>query len=194
MALSITTVLLQKIIGIYLLAIVLRLLLRLSDADFYNPITRAIVRATQPAVAPMQSFMPVIRGFDTGTLLTALLLGVVSIPLFLVLEGETFSIGLSRMVVWACIGIGNMVTDIYFMLVLAAIICSWIAPFQRHPALDFVRQLAEPVMRPFRRILPPLGGLDLSPILLIVVINFLQVMLRGWATSTNLVRQLVLGI
>ncbi len=194
MALSITTVLLNKIIGIYLLAIVLRLLLRISNADFYNPITQTIVRVTQPAVAPLQSFMPVIRDLDTGTLMSALLLGIGSIALFLALEGETPFVDPLRMVIWACIGICNMVVDIYFFLVLAVIILSWVAPFRRHPALDFVRQMAEPVMNPFRRILPPLGGLDLSPILLFMVINVLQIILRGWADDTNLARHLVLGI
>ena len=195
MALPITTTLLHTIISLYLLAIILRLLLRLSDADFYNPLTQVIVRITQPAVKPLQSFLPTVRGFDIGTLIAALLLSVASIALFSILDGGApFSSGLPLMLTWACIGICNLITDIYFLLVLASIIFSWVAPFQRHPALDLIRQLAEPVMAPFRRVVPPIGGLDLSPIMLFLVINVLQIMLHGWAARTGLLRNLVLGI
>ena len=77
---------------------------------------------------------------------------------------------------------------------LAMIILSWIAPGSNHPAIYLLYQITEPVMAPFRKLLPPMGGLDLSPILVFILINVIQIALRHTAASVGLHPALVIGI
>jgi YggT family protein len=83
--------------------------------------------------------------------------------------------------------------NIYFFAILAAIVLSWIAPRSHHPAIALLYQLTEPVMAPVRRLLPPLGGLDLSPILVFLAINVLEILLHGIANAIRLPAGAVIG-
>ncbi len=194
MALEITSFLARSLLGLYLLLVVLRFLLRAANADFYNPITQKIVQFTQPLTAPLQRVLPMVGSVDTGTLVGAVLLNFVAILILSSFYEMPFSLEIGRMLLWACIGIAYMIADIYFFLVLAVIILSWVAPFQQHPALILMHQLAEPVMAPLRRVIPPIGGLDLSPILLFLLINVVEIILKNWAAALQLPPAIVLGI
>ena len=85
--------------------------------------------------------------------------------------------GIGLIVTWAFAGILNFTLDIYFWSLLISIVASFIAPFSDHPALVLLRQLTEPVMAPFRRLLPAMGGLDLSPIFLFLSIQILKIVI-----------------
>ena len=98
------------------------------------------------------------------------------------------------LVVWSTLGIVGLLVNIYFFALLAMIILSWVAPGGNHPALYLLHQITEPVMAPFRKVLPPMGGLDLSPILVFIVINVVQIALRHLATGVGLHPALVIGI
>jgi YggT family protein len=95
---------------------------------------------------------------------------------------------------WSLLELAALVVNIYFFAILAMIIFSWIAPHANHPALALLYQLTEPVMSPFRRLLPPIGGLDFSPILVFVAINVAKIMLNGFAGQLRLPAELALGI
>lgn len=194
MALEITSFLLRSLLGLYLLLVVLRFLLRASNADFYNPITQKIVQFTEPLAAPLQKLLPMVGNIDTATLVGAVLLNFVSILALAGLYDAPFSLEIGRMLLWSCIGIAYMIADIYFFLVLAVIILSWVAPSQQHPAIQLAYQLAEPVMAPLRRVIPPIGGLDLSPIALFLIINVVEIILKNWAVALHLPPTIVLGI
>jgi len=159
-----------------MMAIVLRFLLQLSRADFYNPITQAVVRFTDPGVQLFRRFIPGFRGIDFATVVFAVLVQCMLITLLILLAGIALP-PVGMILTWALAGIINLTLDIYFWSMLISIVASFIAPYSDHPALVLVRQLTEPVMAPFRRILPSMGGLDLSPILVFLSLQVLRILL-----------------
>lgn len=162
--------------GLYLLAIMLRFLLQVARADFYNPFTQAIVKVTDPAVRLFRRIIPGYRGLDFASLVLALLVQCIATTLLISLSG--FGIpGAGLVVSWSVIGLLSLVLNIYFWGMMISIIASFIAPHSAHPALVLIRQLTEPLMEPFRRLLPSMGGLDLSPIFAFLAIQVIRTML-----------------
>jgi YggT family protein len=159
--------------GLYLLAIMLRFLLQVARADFYNPFTQAIVKVTDPAVRLFRRIIPGYRGLDFASLVLALLVQCIATTLLISLSG--FGIpGAGLVVSWSVIGLLSLVLNIYFWGMMISIIASFIAPHSAHPALVLIRQLTEPLMEPFRRLLPSMGGLDLSPIFVFLAIQIIR--------------------
>jgi YggT family protein len=183
----------QTVFGFYLVCVLLRLLLQLARADFYNPISQFVVRVTSPLLVPLRRMIPPLGRLDTATLVLALAVQLVAVVAVLALYGHGPG-NLLLVLAWSLVGIGALLVKMYFFAILALIIFSWVAPQANHPALALLYQLTEPVMAPFRRLLPPVGGLDLSPILVFVVINVLEILLRGFARELGLPAGLVLGI
>ena len=180
--------LIQTLLSVYLVAMLLRFLLQLVRADFYNPISQFIVKITNPLVVPLRS---VVRGYgniDFASLLLALLLQIAGImAVFLIKAGgiPPFSI----LLLGGVLGVAGLLVQIYFFALLAMIILSWVAQGSRHPAIFLLYQVTEPVMAPVRKLLPPMGGLDFSPILVFVLINVVQILLQHMAAAVG-----VLGI
>lgn len=173
---SIGTLLVSTLGSLYLLAILLRFLLQLSRADFYNPITQMIVRATDPGVQVFRKFIPGFRGIDFSSLAFALLVQCAFISALIMFAGISLP-GPGLIVTWALVGLLSFILNIYFWGLLISIVASFIAPFSAHPALVLVRQLVEPVMAPFRRLLPSMGGLDLSPIFVFLSLQIIRIVL-----------------
>jgi YggT family protein len=173
---SIGTLLVTSLGSLYLLAILLRFLLQLSRADFYNPITQMIVRATDPGVQLFRKFIPGFRGIDFSSLAFAVLVQCAMISALIFFAGIDLP-GPGLILTWALVGLLSFVLNIYFWGLLISIVVSFIAPFSAHPALVLVRQLIEPVMAPFRRLLPAMGGLDLSPIFVFLSLQIIRIVL-----------------
>ncbi len=184
--------LVQTAFGVLLFAVLVRLLLQLARADFYNPISQFIVKVTSPLLRPLRRVIPPLGRFDSASLVLALAIQCVATLIVLALLG--FSIGNPLLLLaWSLLGIASLLLNIYFFGILLLIVFSWIAPQSHHPGIALLYQLTEPVMAPVRRLLPPLGGLDLSPILVFILINVLEILLRGLAQGVGLPRGVVLG-
>ena len=185
--------LLQTLLSLYLLAMLLRFLLQLVRANFYNPISQFLVRITNPLVLPVRRAVPGVAGLDISSLLLALLLQLAGIAALLLLNNLGLpNIGL--LLAWSALGVVGLLVNIYFFALLAMIILSWVAPGSRHPAVFLLYQLTEPVMAPLRRALPPMGGIDFSPILVFILINVIQIALRHMAAGIGLHPALVIGL
>ena len=185
----------QTAFGFYIFAVLLRLLLQLARADFYNPISQFVVKLSNPLVLPLRRVIPSIGRLDSATVLLALMLQFLATIIVLGLLGVPFGTPNPLIViVWSAVGILSLVVKVYFFAILAMIIFSWIAPHSHHPALALLHQLTEPAMAPLRRLLPPMGGLDLSPILAFVAINVLEIVLRGLAAWLGMPGGIVLGL
>lgn len=192
-AAEIAIYILQTILSLYLLAVLLRFLLQVVKADFYNPISQFLVRVTNPPLKPLRKIIPGIGGLDIAALVLALIIQMTAIVLSLVIFGMSPP-NIFLLLVWSLLGLAGMLVNFYFFALLVTIILSWIAPGSYNPAVALLYKVTEPVMKPFRRILPPMGGLDLSPILVFLAINVLQIMLRHAAASVGLYPALVLGL
>lgn len=185
--------LIQTFLSLYLLAMLLRFLLQLVKADFYNPISQFMVKVTNPLVIPLRKVIPGYGGLDIATLLLALVLQGAGIVAIMLLNG----MGLPSPVllpIWAALGVLGLMVNIYFFALLAMIILSWIAPGSRHPAIFLLHQITEPVMAPVRKMLPSMGGLDFSPILVFILINVIQIALRHMAAGVGLHPALIIGL
>lgn len=187
------TFLVQSLGSLYLAIVILRFLLQLVKADFYNPISRFLVSATHLPSKPIRKLLPTYRSFDLASLVLALLVQWLIIQISASINGLGIINPLLALS-WGAVGIISLVLNIYLYGLLVIIIVSWVAPHSQHPVLALINQIISPVMEPFRRIIPSLGGLDLSPIFMFLVINMLQIFLHGIANFLQLPVQLVAGI
>ncbi|MFT4613491.1 MAG: YggT family protein [Bacteroidia bacterium] len=179
--------LIQTLLGLYMFAMVLRFLLQLVKADFYNPICQFLVKITNPVVLPLRRIIPGYGGLDLSSLLIALVLQMLSLTALLLFKvGGLPSIGL--LLIGSVLGLLALILQLYFFALLAMIVLSWIAPGGQNPAVALLHQITEPVMAPFRKILPSLGGLDLSPILVFISIGVLQRLLAHAAMALGVMQ------
>ncbi|MGA0805438.1 MAG: YggT family protein [Pseudohongiellaceae bacterium] len=183
--------------SLYLLAVLLRFLLQAARADFYNPVTQAIVKLTSPLVVPLRRIIPGYRGLDFATLVLALILNSLFTGLALLVSGYT-SVAIGTIISWSFVGLIAFILNIYFWSLLVSVIASFIAPFSGHPVLLLIHQLLEPLYNRVRRILPPMGGLDFSPILMFLGIQVLEILivttLRQQLGMGDVVAKLVIGV
>ncbi len=187
------TFLVQSLGSIYLAVVILRFLLQLVRADFYNPISRFLVKATHLPSQPLRKLLPTYRSFDMASLVLAILVQWLVIQLTATINGAGI-VNVFIALSWGAVGVLSLILNLYLYGLLVIIIVSWVAPQSQHPVLLLLNQLIGPAMAPFRRIIPPLGGLDLSPIFMFLVINMLQIFVRGIAGYLQLPPQIVPGI
>ena len=179
--------------SLYLILIILRGMLQTARADFYNPISQFVVRATNGPLALLHRVIPNMRRVDPALWLLALLIQAVAISATLLLAGFGLP-NILLLLVWSAIGVIGLLVNAYLIAMVIMIVDSWVAPGSRHPAIVLTYQVTEPVMAPVRRMLPDMGGLDFSPILVFIVINIIQIALRHMAAAVGLPLQLVIGI
>lgn len=177
--------LLNTLGSLYMMVVIVRFLLQLARADFYNPISQFVVKATNPLVLPLRRVIPGFGGFDWATLLVALLLQALLISLILGFNGRLDLLSVS-LVAWSLIGLAAAITKLFFFTIIVSIVFSWIAPGSNHPVLALLHQINEPMLSPLRRLLPAMGGLDLSPILAFLMINVIDILLRHAAVATHM--------
>jgi YggT family protein len=180
--------------GLYIAAVMVRFLLQLARADFYNPVCQAIVQITSPLLNPLRRMIPGWRRLDVASLVLALLLNTAVTELMvLVYTGGLLSVG--KAVCWALTGLIAMTLNIYFYAMLVMVVASFIAPFSGHPILLAISQLLQPVYRLSHRIIPPMGGLDFSPLLLMLAIKIVEILvLNPLATALSVYPELVIGL
>jgi YggT family protein len=161
--------------GLYILAVLLRFLLQAVRADFYNPVSQAIVKVTSPALMPFRRIIPGYRGIDFASLVLALVLNSAFTALLILIAGYNLP-DIGTIVAWAFVGLVAFILNIYFYALVISIIASFVAPFSGNPMLLVVYQILEPLYSRVRRVIPPMGGLDLSPIFIFLAINVLEIM------------------
>jgi len=148
--------------GLYLLMFLLRILLQIARAEFYSPIPQLIVAITNPLVVPARRIIPSFRQFDLPTVILLFVLQVAVILLLDALRG--FSQPVYGVLLVALFVLLNMTIWTYLICILIYIVLSWFGQ-SYHPLAIIAGQLIAPLLRPARRLLPPAGGLDLSPMI-----------------------------
>jgi YggT family protein len=166
---------LQTLGSLYLMIVLLRFILQLVRADFYNPLSQFAVRATQPLLKPLRRIIPSIAGLDLASLVLALLVQLVLMALTMLLAYGTTGSPI-QLLIWSLIGVAALFINIFFYALIISVILSWVAQGSHNPAALLVNQLCEPLLMPFRRLLPSMGGLDLSPIFAFIAIKLLDML------------------
>ncbi|WP_019675412.1 YggT family protein [Arsukibacterium perlucidum] len=160
--------------NLLLMLVILRVWLQLARADFYNPFSQLIVKVTNPAVLPLRRLIPSIGKLDTATVVLAYLVAVTKlIVLQLVLVG---SIQVPATLISGFLVLLKESLNLLFWILIIRALLSWFSQ-GRNPIELVMHQLTEPMLRPIRRVIPPLGGLDLSVFVLIIAIQFITILL-----------------
>lgn len=171
----------------YMTIVLLRFLLQLARADFFNPITQFVVTATNPPLRPLRKVIPAWGGIDGAALVLAIIIQAITFFLILIaLNGGIPAVNPLTLLVWAILNVLSLIVKIYFWSVIAVVVVSWIAPQSGHPAIQLVAQITEPVMRPVRKVMPSMGGLDLSPIIVFLILNILSVVIDHMKVAAGL--------
>ena len=154
---------------------VVRVLLQLVRANFYNPVCQFFYKATNPILMPMRKVLPPWRGFDIAGTLVAYLLECLKVVLLFALAGRMPGFG--GVLVLGFAELLAFVLMLYFWLILVRVILSFVAQGSYSPVVPLIAQLTEPVLKPIRKVLPAPGGFDLSPLVATVAIMLARALL-----------------
>jgi YggT family protein len=169
--------LISTITDLFVTAVLLRLLLQWVKADFYNPLSQFLIKVTNPVLVPARRLVPSIGKLDTASVVIMLLLELIQLVIISLLSKTDY--GFQFLLLFALQKLLITLLLTYFVLIIARILISWLAAQSRHPLIPLVYQLTEPVLRPFSKLVPPLGGVDLSPLFALIALRFLLLLL-GW--------------
>ncbi|HHH49116.1 MAG TPA: YggT family protein [Gammaproteobacteria bacterium] len=181
--------LIQTLFGLYAGAVMLRFLLAMVRADFYNPVSQFLVKVTNPLLLPLRRIVPGVMGIDMASVV--LLIALQATKLLLIAAVQGFGIHPLGLLVLSLAELLSLLINIYFFTILIQVILSWVSPGNYNPAVALLHSLNEPLLGRARRILPPISGFDLSPILVLVGLQLLEMLLV--APIQDLGRGLVAG-
>lgn len=165
--------LINTVFDLYIMIVLLRVWLQVARADFYNPFSQFIVKATQPVVAPLRRFIPSLGGWDTATIIFAFIVAALKITIVSLMMGASLN-PIVLLISAAIILVKAVFKLIFWVLILRAIL-SWVSQ-GRNPIEAVMIQLTEPLLAPVRRFVPPIGGLDLSMIVVLIGLQFLELL------------------
>ena len=167
--------LVKTLFGLYIAVVVIRFLLQWARADFYNPISQFVVRLTSPVLKPMRRVIPGYAGYDLASVVLAWLLKAAELALLSLILG----LGRNPLAAlgWAVPALVSVVISIFLFAILVRVILSWVNPDPYNPAVMLLSDVTDPILRPAQRLMPNLGGIDLSPMLVMIALVLLEMLL-----------------
>ena len=181
--------LVQTIFGLYIIAIMLRFILQVARADFYNPVSQFLVKATNPALVPLRRVIPGIMGIDVAAVVLMLILKVIEIFLISMMSG--LSLGIVGILMFAITELVELLFNVFFFTILIQVIMSWVNPGGYNPTISLLHSINEPLLSRARRLIPPISGFDLSPIVVMIALQLLSILFVS--PLKDLARQLSVG-
>ena len=170
----------NTLFDLYVLLVLLRFLLQLLRADFYNPVSQFIVRMTSPPLKILRRAIPGFRGIDTSSIVLCLILiyakfllmRALSIPLVHIsgVRVPIMEAGYGSLLVFSIADLIALTLTVFLVAIIIQVVLSWISPGHYNPVIGLVHRISEPVLRPIRRLIPAVGGLDLSPLFATLVL------------------------
>ena len=170
-----TFFLVDTLFNLYLMVVILRLWLQFARADFYNPFSQFVVKATQPVVGPLRRLIPSLGRLDTATLLFGIGIAALKIVTLSMIFNGSFPPVLSLVITAFAIFISQSLSLIFWILIIRAIL-SWVSQ-GGNPMELVMHQLTEPFLAPIRKVIPPMGGLDLSVLIAILALQFIRILI-----------------
>ena len=167
--------LINTLFSLYIMAVLLRFLLAVVRADFYNPVSQFLVKVTNPPLIPMRRIIPSAGRIDTSALLLMLLLQMAALGLIALLRGSEISVG--ALLILSIAELLALLLNVFLFAILIQVIMSWINPGAYNPAVSLLYSLTEPVLGPCRRLVPPFSGIDLSPLVALIAIQLAKMLL-----------------
>ena len=170
------TFLVQTIFGLYILVVMLRFLLQWVRADFYNPVSQFIVKATQPPLAPLRRIIPGFAGLDVAAVVFMFALKMIELWLVTGLMGKAAPLG--ALAVLSVAELVGLLIMVFIFSILIQVVISWVNPGMYNPVMGLLHSINEPLLAPARRIIPPMSGLDLSPVVVMVCLYLVRMLVE----------------
>jgi YggT family protein len=167
--------LIDTLFSLYILAVVLRFLLQWIRADFYNPVSQFLVKITHPPLRIMRRFIPAVGRVDSSSLLLALLLQMLANFSILAIKG--LSISFVALTLLSFTDLLKLLMDIFVYAIFAGALLSWFAPGNYGSVSSILYSLTEPLLSVCRKVLPDMGGIDLSPLVALVLLQLAKMMI-----------------
>ena len=185
---DISLTIVQPLFSLAIVLLATRFLAQLCGVSGYNPISMTLRRITDVVILPLSRVLPGGKRFSSAALLALLLFQLAFIAIRMGFGGQLEAFNITHALIWSILGCAGLLISIIFYSVIGMIIISFLAPQSSHPVVEFIWQLTEPVMAPLRQVLPPMGGLDFSPIILFIALNVVQVSLGHMAVAVSMPR------
>lgn len=173
------TFIIGTVARLYLLVLLIRLLLPWFPVNYRNPLTQAILSLTSPLVVPLRRLIPPIGKLDTATVIVAYAVQYLTIFVLLLINGVSAPI--LAIASTSVIELLTLCIMLFVFAIFIRVILSWLGGGGYNPAVAMITALTDPVLRPFRRVIPPMGGLDLSPLAAMILLMALNILIRGLA-------------
>jgi len=167
----------ETICELYLLVLILRIVLPWLRADFRNPLAQAILKLTSPLVVPMRRILPPIGRLDTATVVVAFTIQYATI--LVIAWIARWPLNVLPIAITSIVNLAVLTIYLFVFSILIRVILSWFAAGVYNPATAIIDTLTEPVLRPFRRIVPPIGGIDLSPLFAMILLSAAAIFVSG---------------
>ena len=167
--------LIDTLFSLYILAIVLRFLLQWTRADFYNPISQFLVKITHPPLKQLRRFIPSVGKIDTSSIVLALVLQMAADFSILALKG--MMINIAALIILSFSQLVSLLINVFVFAVFARAILSWFDPGNYNSASSLLQSLTEPLLNMCRKVIPDLGGIDLSPLVALVILQVAKMMI-----------------
>ncbi|WGZ95004.1 MAG: YggT family protein [Candidatus Thiothrix putei] len=170
--------LVEVLFSFYIGAILIRFLLALSRANFYNPLSQSLVKITNPALVPLRRIIPAIGKLDTAAIVLALGLKIIQTLLLVALQGSEVS--LPVVFVYAVIDLLRTVIYIYLFALVIQAVLSWVGNSHGNPLADILHSLTEPLLRPLRQFVPVMGMIDFTPMAAMLLLYIVLIVLQSF--------------
>ena len=168
------TFLIETVFFLYILLVMLRFLLQWTRANFYNPVSQFIVKATQPPLRPLRKIIPGFGGVDLAAAVLMFALKFTELWLVTGLLGITPQVGgLAILTIAELLG---LLVNVFIVSILIQVIISWVNPGMSNPVMGLLHSLNEPLLAPARRLIPPISGFDLSPIVVFIFLQLVSIL------------------
>jgi YggT family protein len=169
--------LIDTLFQLYITVVMIRFMLQLVRADFYNPISQFVVKVTSPLLNPFRKIVPGFGGIDWASLVLAIILMITKIFILTALQYGIDPNPLNYLIA-GLLQLLSLSINIIFFIVLLSVIASWLAPGGYNPAISLLSSITEPLLSPIRRAIPPIAGMDLSPMVLLLGLQFISILLK----------------
>lgn len=167
--------LIQTLLDLYIYIVILRFLLQTVHADFFNPLSQFAIKFTQWIVKPLQRIIPEVKHVDLAIILLLFVLEIIKFTLIGLVSPKFPHI--AGLLLFSFADLINQFLMFYFYIIIIRAILTWIMPSHHNPTFFALSKITDPILRPIRRILPMIGGFDLSPIVAIILTQFLALLI-----------------
>jgi YggT family protein len=167
--------LIDSLFSLYILAVLLRFLLQWCGGDFYNPISQFLVKITHPPLKILRRFVPSIGKIDTSSLVLLLTLQMIDVFFVWLLRGASFSIG--GLMIASITELIELLINVLVFAVFGRALLSWINQGSFNAAASILATLTEPLLNIIRKFIPDLGGIDLSPLAALFLLQLAKMMI-----------------